>query len=87
MNINLFDIFFFIFNDTVKTRNDLTARCTQPPVLWADEKLFSVQAIHNSQNDGIWIQNLNSVPVEQRTAFRRQKPDSVMVWAGACHRA
>ena len=83
MNINLFDIFFFIFNDTAETRNDLTARGTQPPVLWADEKLFSVKVIHNSQNDRIWIQNLNSVPVEQRTAFRRQKPDSVMVWAGA----
>ena len=26
---------------------------TQPPVLWTDEKLFTVQAIHNNQNDRV----------------------------------
>ena len=55
---------------------------TQPTVLWTDEKLFAVQAIHNSQNDRIWTKNKESVPVELRTSFRRQKPASVMVWAG-----
>ena len=55
---------------------------TQPPVLWTDEKLFTVQAIHNTQNDRIWTKNKESVPVELRTSFRRQKPASVMVWAG-----
>ena len=55
---------------------------TQPTVLWTDEKLFTVQAIHNSQNDRVWTKNRDSVPVENRTSFRRQKPASVMVWAG-----
>ena len=55
---------------------------TQPTVLWTDEKLFTVQAIHNSQNDRVWTKNKDSVSVEKRTSFRRQKPASVMVWGG-----
>ena len=55
---------------------------TQPTVLCTDEKLFTVQTIHNSQNDRIWTKNKESVPFELRTSFRRQKPASVMVWAG-----
>ena len=53
-----------------------------PQVLWTDEKLFTVQAIHNSQNDRIWIESKDLVPFECRTSFRRQKPASVKVWAG-----
>ena len=54
----------------------------QPQVLWTNEKLFTVQAIHNSQTDQIWIESKNSVPVECQASFRRQKPALVMVWAG-----
>ena len=53
----------------------------RPQVLWTDEKLFTVQAIHNHQNDRIWIPNKDMVPVERCSSFRRQKPSSVMVWA------
>ena len=56
---------------------------TQPQVLWTDEKLFTVQAVHNHQNDRIWLPDINMVPVERCSSFRRQKPASVMVWAGA----
>ena len=56
---------------------------TQPQVLWTDEKLFTVQAVHNHQNDRIWLPDINMVPVECCSSFRRQKPASVMVWAGA----
>ena len=52
-----------------------------PQVLWTDEKLFTVHAIHNSQNDWIWIESKDSVPVEHQTLFRRQKTASIMVWA------
>ena len=52
-------------------------------VLWTDEKLFTVQAVHNHQNDRIWLPDIHMVPVECRSSFRRQKPASVMVWAGA----
>ena len=55
---------------------------TQPTILWTDEKLFTIQAIHNPQNNRIWTKNKESVTVELRTSFRRQKPASVMVWAG-----
>lgn len=54
---------------------------SMPPVVWSDEKLFTVQAIHNSQNDRVYGKNLQEIPVETRTAFRRQKPASIMVWA------
>eukprot|EP00095_Tigriopus_kingsejongensis_P001171 maker-scaffold415_size178368-snap-gene-0.24 protein:Tk01171 transcript:maker-scaffold415_size178368-snap-gene-0.24-mRNA-1 annotation:"hypothetical protein Y032_0655g1201" len=53
-----------------------------PPVLWTDEKVFTVQAIHNSQNDRVLARRKTDIPVELRTSFRRQKPPSVMVWAG-----
>jgi len=56
--------------------------CTQPTVLWTDEKLFTVQAIHNPQNDRVWCQKIEKIPVENRISFQRQKPASVMVWAG-----
>ena len=49
---------------------------TQPQVLWTDEKLFTVQAVHN-HHDRIWLP-VNMVPVERRSSFA-----SVMVWAGA----
>ncbi len=52
-----------------------------PPVLWTDEKIFTVQAIHNSQNDWVLAKNKSDIPVELRTSFQRQKPPSVMVWA------
>ena len=55
---------------------------TWPQVLWTDEKLFTVQTIHNSLNDRIWIEFKDSVPFERQTSFRRQKPALVMVWAG-----
>jgi hypothetical protein len=46
------------------------------------EKLFTVQAIHNHQNDRVCARQKENIPVELSTAFRRQKPPSVMVWAG-----
>ena len=56
--------------------------CMQPPVLWTNEKLFTVQAIHNAQNDRVWARNVKDIPKEHRISFRHQKPASVMVWAG-----
>ena len=54
----------------------------QPPFLWTDEKLFNVRAVHNPQNDRIYTVNKSDIPLNDRLMFRRQKPDSVMVWAG-----
>ena len=55
---------------------------TQPPVLWTDETLFTVQAIQNPQNDRIYGRIKEEISVESRISFRRQKPASVMVRAG-----
>ena len=41
-----------------------------------------VQAIHNHQNDRVCARQKENIPVELSTAFRRQKPPSVMVWVG-----
>ena len=54
----------------------------QPLVLWTDEKLFTVQAMHNHQNDWIYAVNNDDIPFNERLMFWRQKPASVMVWGG-----
>jgi hypothetical protein len=61
---------------------DLLDSGTQDPILFTDEKLFTIQAVHNCQNDRILATNSGNIPIEQRAMFRRQKPQSVMVWAG-----
>ena len=53
----------------------------QTPVLWTDEKLFTVEAVYNTQNDQTWAKNVENISVEQRISFRCQKPASIMVWA------
>ena len=55
---------------------------TQRPVLWTNEKLFTVLAVHNHQNDWIWEANKQDIPLNNRLIFQRQKPAFVMVWAG-----
>ncbi len=55
---------------------------THPSIIWTDEKLFTVEAVHNTHNDRILAVDINSIPVGEKSVFRRQKPASVMVWAG-----
>ena len=55
---------------------------TQPPFWWTGEKLFTVQAVHNYQNDRIRAANKQDIPLNNRLMFQRQKPASVMVLAG-----
>ena len=54
----------------------------QPPVLWTDKKLLTVLEIHNYQNDRIYAVNKENIPLNERIAYKRQKPASVMVWVG-----
>ncbi|GFW96735.1 DDE_3 domain-containing protein [Trichonephila clavipes] len=49
--------------------------------LFTDEKLFTVQQIHNSQNDRIWCVD---APSTSAIVEHRQYPKSVMVWGGIC---
>ena len=72
-------------NDETPKREKLLQRQldgTQPPVLWTDEKLFTVQAVHNCYNDRYWADSRKAVPVEERSLFKRQTPASVMAWSG-----
>uniref|UniRef100_A0A3P8WNH7 Tc1-like transposase DDE domain-containing protein n=1 Tax=Cynoglossus semilaevis TaxID=244447 RepID=A0A3P8WNH7_CYNSE len=46
-------------------------------LVWYDEKIFTVQAVVNSQNDRVCVQHL---PEGCRTNFHRQKRAEVMVW-------
>lgn len=50
-------------------------------VIFSDEKLFTVEAICNRQNDRILAKSTGDIPDSVRRVFRRQKPSSVMVWA------
>ncbi|GFX03126.1 uncharacterized protein TNCV_4289091 [Trichonephila clavipes] len=51
--------------------------------LFTDEKLFTVQQVHNSQNDSIWCVD---APSTSAIVEHRQYPKSVMVWGGICTR-
>ncbi|QQP53303.1 Transposable element Tc3 transposase [Caligus rogercresseyi] len=42
-----------------------------PSVLRTDEKIFTVQFTHNSQNDRILTWKKEDIPMELRTALRR----------------
>jgi len=50
-------------------------------IVFSDEKMFTVEAKFNSQNDRILAKSADSIPPSIKTVFRRQKPASVMVWA------
>ena len=52
------------------------------PVIWSDEKLFTVEMDFNHHNDRVLSVRVEDIPVDQRTVFKRQSPASVMVWAG-----
>ena len=41
----------------------------QPPVLWTDEKLFILQAIHNNQSKRIYALRKEDITVNERIAF------------------
>lgn len=56
--------------------------CTETSVIWTDEKIFTIEKAFNSQNDRILSKDIKKVPVKEKSVFRRQKPASIMVWAG-----
>ena len=49
--------------------------------LFSDEKLFTVEQLHNHQNDMIWSPE---APGSTGIVTHRQNPRSVMVWGGVC---
>ncbi len=51
-------------------------------IIWSDEKIFTVEQAFNNHNDWVLAKNLKQVPVNERSVFPQQKPDSVVVWTG-----
>ncbi|GFY21917.1 uncharacterized protein TNCV_3295611 [Trichonephila clavipes] len=49
--------------------------------LFTDAKLFTVQQVHNSQNDRMWCVN---APSTSAIVEHRQYLKSVMIWGGIC---
>ena len=50
-------------------------------LFFSDEKIFTLEAKFNPQNDRVLAQHSEDVPEDMLTVYRRQKPASVMVWA------
>lgn len=50
-------------------------------VIYSDEKLFDIERKFNGQNDRIYTRDINSISPSVKFAFKRQKPDSIMIWA------
>ena len=51
-------------------------------ILFSDEKTFTVEESHNSQNDRILAPSSKSISIEEKFVDRVQKPKYLMVWAG-----
>ena len=51
-------------------------------ILFSDEKIFTVEESHNSQNDRILAPSSKDIRDEKKFIDRVQKPQHLMVWAG-----
>lgn len=59
----------------------LAASGDLPNIVFSDEKIFTIQQFVNKQNDRVWLACKSTDNLEQRVAYRKQGPASVMVWA------
>ena len=50
-------------------------------IVFSDEKLFTVEAKFNLQNDRVLAQKCDNIPEHLKTVYHQQKPALVMVWA------
>ena len=60
--------------------NRLKGGTEKGEIVFSDEKLFSVEAKFNTQNDRILGKSPKDLPDHLQFVSRRQKPSSVMVW-------
>lgn len=65
----------------VQRCRQLLRRVAGQEILFTDEKIFTVEAAHNHQNDRIWA---SESPLSTNIVSHSQYPSSVMVWAGIC---
>ena len=48
--------------------------------IWSDEKIFTVEAVTNTQNDRLYARDAKDLHEGNRTHLRRMKPAGIMVW-------
>lgn len=51
-------------------------------ILFTDEKIFTVEASLNRQNDRVYARSVADIPSTKRRVIRSHHPGSVMVWCG-----
>ena len=65
-----------------KTSCPARSGCCENNILFSDEKIFTVEKSHNSQNDRILAPSSKSISEEEKFVDWVQKPKYLMVWAG-----
>ena len=65
----------------VQRSRALLQRAAGHEIVFSDEKIFTIEAYHNHQNDRIWAQKS---PLSKKIVSHSQHPQSAMVWAGIC---
>jgi hypothetical protein len=65
----------------VQRAKALLRRVAGPEMLFTDEKIFTIEAAHNHQNDRIWS---SESPGSSGIITHSQHPQQVMVWGGIC---
>ena len=68
--------------DKAKQLKAMAARSELEDVVFTGEKVFTVPQFVNKQNDRVWLSDRSSINLDHLRAYRKQKPASVMVWAG-----
>lgn len=74
-------------SERVKRCRDLLRRTQQGEhfnMVFSDEKLFTVEEVHNSQNVRVLAKDAEQADSKGRTVQRSAHPTQVMVWAGIC---
>ena len=65
----------------VQRSRALLQRVAGHEIVFSDEKIFTIEAYHNHQNDRIWA---HKSLLSEKIVSHSQHPQSVMVWAGIC---
>lgn len=68
--------------DKAKELKALLARSELKNIVFSDEKIFTIMQYVNKQNDRVYLSDRSTMNLDHLRAYRKQRPASVMVWAG-----
>ena len=60
---------------------ELKVGMAEQEIIFSDEKLFTIEASINNQNDRFYAKSSADIKDSVKTVFRRKKSSSLMVWA------